>query len=303
MNDSSPLLPARQTPVADAPGSPDLPDAVQRLLARTPGRVLVGRAGTGYRTSTQLLLRQDHAFALDAVHAEIDLEATFGSELIDHFGMFEVQTRAASKSEHLMRPDLGRQLSDQAREIIRQRCPAAVDLQVAIGDGLSAAAVVRQVPGLLPLLEEQARQHGWTFGRPLFIRYCRVGILNDLGEVLAPQVVVLLIGERPGLATAESLSAYLAYRPRTGHTDAERNLISNIHGRGVQLEEAGRRVLALAVKMRTSQASGVSIKEDLPTLEPCDPDRLRGLTPPARPESDPDRLRGLTPPARLDLLP
>ncbi len=285
MNDSSPLLPARPTPVADAPGSPALPDAIQRLLARTPGRILVGRAGTGYRTSTQLTLRQDHAFALDAVHAEIDLEATFGPDLINRFGLFEVQSRADGKIQYLMRPDLGRQLSDQAREIIRQLCPAGADLQVAIGDGLSAAAVARQVPGLLPLLEEQTRQRGWSFGRPFFIRYCRVGILNDIGDLLTPKVVVLLIGERPGLATAESLSAYLAYQPRTGHTDAERNLISNIHARGVSLEDAARRILALADKMRTSQASGVSIKEDLPMLEVRDPDKIRGLTPPARLES------------------
>jgi ethanolamine ammonia-lyase small subunit len=240
---------------------------VGQLLARTPARLLVGRAGTAYRTSTQLTLRQDHAAAIDAVHAEIELETTFGSELINRFGLFEVQTRATGKSQYLMRPDLGRQLGDLSREIIRQRCPTGIDLQVAIGDGLSAAAVARQAPGLLPLLEEQTRQRGWSFGQPFFVRYCRVGVLNDLGELLSPQVVVLLIGERPGLATAESLSAYMAYRPRAGHTDAERNLISNIHARGVPLEEAAWRVLALAAKMRAAQASGVRVKEDLPTLE------------------------------------
>ncbi len=240
---------------------------MSRLLARTPARLLVGRAGTAYRTATQLTLRQDHAAATDAVAAEIDLETTFGPELVHRFGLFEIQTQASGKSQYLMRPDLGRQLSNQARQLIRERCPTGSDLQVAIGDGLSAAAVARQVPGLLPLLEEQTRQRGWSFGRPFFIRYCRVGVLNDLGELLAPLVVVLLIGERPGLATAESLSAYLAYRPRAGHTDAERNLISNIHALGVPLEEAAWRVLALAAKMQAVQASGVSIKEDRPTLE------------------------------------
>jgi len=111
---------------------------------------------------------------------------------------------------------------------------------------LRRAAVAAQVPGLLPLLADEARRRGWSFGRPFLVRHCRVGVLNDVGDLLRPEVAVLLIGERPGLATAESLSAYMAYRPRAGHTDAQRNLISNIHGRGVSLEEAARRVLALA---------------------------------------------------------
>jgi ethanolamine ammonia-lyase small subunit len=143
-------------------------------------------------------------------------------------------------------------------------------LQVVIGDGLSAAAVVKQVPALLPLLEEGAARYGWSFGRPFLVRHCRVGVLNDVGDLLDPAVVVLLIGERPGLMTAESLSAYMAYRPRTGHTDAQRNLISNIHSRGVPHGEAARRVLALAEKMRRMEVSGVAVKEDLPAEDAGD---------------------------------
>jgi ethanolamine ammonia-lyase small subunit len=248
-------------------GQPTVPDLLRALQARTPGRVLVGRAGTAYRTSTQLTLRSDHAAALDAVEAEIDLAQTFGPELIGRYGLFEVSTRAAVKSQYLMRPDLGRQLNDEARDRLRRDCPPRADVQVAVGDGLSAAAVVRQVPALLPLLEQHTRQRSWTFGRPFFVRYCRVGVLNDIGELLSPQVVVLLIGERPGLATAESLSAYLAYRPAPGDTDARRNLISNIHTRGVPVAEAARRVLALADRMRACRDSGVAVKEELPTLE------------------------------------
>jgi ethanolamine ammonia-lyase small subunit len=136
-------------------------------------------------------------------------------------------------------------------------------VQVVIGDGLSVAAVAAQVPLLLPLLAEGAARLGRSFGRPFVVRHCRVGVLNDVGELLGPEVVVLLIGERPGLATAESLSAYLAYRPRQGNTDAQRNLISNVHARGVPPEAAAARVLALAEKMRALGASGVAVKEDL----------------------------------------
>src|SRR6185369_2497028 len=131
---------------------------------------------------------------------------------------------------------------------------------------LSAAAVVAQVPGLLPLLEEQAVRRGWRFGRPFFVRYCRVGVMNEVGELLDAKVVVLLIGERPGLATAESLSAYMAFRPRAGHTDAQRNLVSNLHARGIRLDEAAWRIGALAERMRAAQTSGVSVKEDLSAL-------------------------------------
>jgi ethanolamine ammonia-lyase small subunit len=231
------------------------------VSARTPARILVGRAGASYRTPTQLGLRQDHAAALDAVHAEVDLERDFGPDLVRQFGLFEVQTRATSKEQYLMRPDLGRQLDAAARHALTTGCPRGIDLQVAVGDGLSAAAVAAQVPGLLPLLEGRAKERGWTFGRPFFVRYCRVGVLNDIGELLDPAVVVLLIGERPGLATAESLSAYMAFRPRAGHTDAQRNLISNIHARGVELEAAAARVVALAEAMRRAQTSGVAVKE------------------------------------------
>jgi ethanolamine ammonia-lyase small subunit len=138
-----------------------------------------------------------------------------------------------------------------------------MDLQVVIGDGLSAAAVVAQAPVLLDALACEAQNLSWRFGQPFVIRYCRVGVLNDLGELLDPEVVVLLIGERPGLATADSLSAYMAYRPRAGHTDAERNLISNIHVRGVAPATAAVRIIRLAARLRQLQLSGVAVKEEM----------------------------------------
>jgi len=257
------------------PGRPvEKSELVDAIRARTPARILVGRAGPAYRTATQLELRQDHAAALDAVHAEFDLERDFGRAFIERWRLFELATQAANKAEFLMRPDLGRRLHAAARaELIRQ-CPKTPDLQIVIGDGLSAAAVIAQVPALLPLLDEKARAKGWQVGRPFVVRHCRVGVLNDVGELLDPAVVVLLIGERPGLATTESLSAYMAYRPRPGHTDAQRNLISNIHARGVAPSEAARRILALAEQMRRAQASGVIVKEDLSALPGSAPPAL-----------------------------
>ena len=249
-----------------------LPDGIQAIRARTPARILVGRAGPAYRTATQLELRKDHAAALDAVHADLDLLKDFGREFVERWRLFEVSSQASGKTEYLMRPDLGRRLHEAGRQQVIRLCPPKAHLQVVIGDGLSAAAVVAQVPRLLPLLEDEARSRGWTFGQPFVVRYCRVGILNDIGDALDFEVIVLLIGERPGLATALSLSAYLAYRPRVGHTDAQRNLISNIHDRGVLPQFAAKRIISLADKMRELGTSGVSVKEEF-----CVSDTIRRL--------------------------
>jgi ethanolamine ammonia-lyase small subunit len=262
MPDDSPVPRAPGQSLAPRdPGSP-----VARLQQRTPARLLVGRAGTGYRTATQLSLRQDHAAAMDAVRREIDPAVDFGQDFVSRHPLVCVSSSATSKSEYLLRPDLGRVLSAVSRVATQQQCKANADLQFVIGDGLSVAAVCRQVPVLLPLLEAAAAAEGWTIGNTVFVRYARVGIMNDLGELLTPKVIVLLIGERPGLATDESLSTYMAYRPRAGHSDADRNLISNIHDAGVPAALAAPRIMALAKQMMAAQTSGTAVKEKLPEL-------------------------------------
>jgi ethanolamine ammonia-lyase small subunit len=242
-------------------------ELVRRIRARTPARVLAGRAGAAYRTETQIQLREDHAAARDAVRTEFDMRATFGAEFIEKWKLFEVRTRATTKDEFLLHPSLGREFSDAVREEILRRCSLNADLQIVLGDGLSVPAVRAQAPALLPLLVEGAAARLWWVGQPFAIRYCRVGILNEIGALLKPRVAILLIGERPGLATAESLSAYMAYQPRAGHSDANRNLISNIHTRGLSAEDAAPRILNLCAQMMKLGASGYSLKEDRAILE------------------------------------
>ena len=232
-----------------------------RLREVTPARVLLGRAGLGYRTATQLRLRADHAAARDALSVRIDLDDPALAPLSRSLDILEVATRADSLATHLARPDLGRLLSDESVERIRSGCTTGMDLQILVGDGLSPQAVITQVPLLLPLLIAGAEARGLSVGRILFVRHCRVGVLNDIGEVLAPRAVVLLVGERPGLATAESLSAYLAWQPRSGHTDADRNLISNIHVDGVGISDAVTRILDFIGEFRLRERSGFTIKE------------------------------------------
>src|ERR1700719_1524410 len=249
---------------ADSFLAPDFPEVLRKIRERTPSRILVGRAGAAYRTSTQLELREAHAAARDAVRAELGLETAFGGSFIKQWNLFEVCTEARSKEEYLLQPDLGRRLNETSRQELAERCSRENDIHIAIGDGLSVTAVAAQVPSLLLLLEEGARARGWTIGNPFVIRHCRVGVLNQIGELLAPRVAILLIGERPGLATAESLSAYMAYRPRAAHSDADRNLISNIHARGVAPMAAAERILNLAARMVAAGTSGCRLREELP---------------------------------------
>ena len=177
------------------------------------------------------------------------------------WNLFEVNTEAQNKEEFLLHPERGRRLTDTARAKIAHRCPPRPIFQVAITDGLSGAALTAQVPILLPGLASGAHDQGWQFGQPFFIRYGRVGVLNDIGDAIQPTVAVLLIGERPGLATAVSLSAYMAFRPCRGQNDAHRNVISNIHADGVSPEFAARRIICFAALMIALQASGVAVKE------------------------------------------
>ncbi len=244
---------------------PAWPDIVQKIRARTPARIFVER-GAAYTTQMELELRSAHASAVDAVWTEFDLQKDFPPAFVAQWKLFQVSSQAESKSQYLLRPDLGRKLSDAARTLVAQSRPRGPDFQIVIGDGLSGAAVSAQVPTLFPLLQQQAHARGWSVGQSFCVRYCRVGIMNDIGDLLAPRVLVLLIGERPGLATAESLSAYMAYQPRAGQTDADRNLISNIHIRGVRVEDAAQRIADLAARMMALKLSGTTLKEETPQL-------------------------------------
>jgi ethanolamine ammonia-lyase small subunit len=201
------------------------------------------------------------------VRDELDLNAALGMDFVRLWDLREFRTRARDKDEYLLRPDLGRRFDDESRERLSKNGARDCDIQIAIGDGLSVAAVGEQVPRVLPLLFGGTKARGWTAGSAFVIRHCRVGILNEIGELLRPQVAVLLIGERPGLATATSLSAYMAFRPTKTHTDGDRNLVSNIHARGVEAKEAAERIVELAAVMMKTQKSGCALTNDSRRIE------------------------------------
>jgi ethanolamine ammonia-lyase small subunit len=250
----------------------DAADIARRIKMHTPARLLVGRVGAAYRTETQLQLREDHAKARDAVRAELDLKTAFSSHFIEKWKLFEVSTRACTKLDYLARPALGREFSDESRGEILRRCLPDRDIQIVIGDGLSTLAIQRQVPQLLALLFKGASKSGWSVGQTFVVHHCRVGILNEIGELLKPQVAILLIGERPGLASAESMSAYMAFQPSRSQSDANRNLVSNIHDRGLSAVSAVARILNLCAHMTRLRISGCTLREQEAML-PSDADR------------------------------
>ena len=258
---------------AQAAEALELEKIVAAIRARTQARLMLSRQGGSYTTRVQVGLRQDHAAAIDAVWRELVPATDWGADFCGAWQILETTSAATTKEEYVRRPDLGRIFSAASREAIATGCPAGADLQIVVGDGLSARAAAVQVPILLPLLVAAANGK-WTLGRPIFVRHCRVGILNAVGQLLAPKVVVLLVGERPGLQTSESLSAYLAYRPAPGHTDANRNLVSNIHAAGTAPPAAAERIIALAAELMRCGTSGPAIKEKLSTL-PAPPPAAR----------------------------
>jgi ethanolamine ammonia-lyase small subunit len=232
------------------------PEALKALMASTTARIGVGRSGPRYNTASLLLFQADHAVTQDALYRDVD------PKLLDELGLFTVQTKiTGGKQEYLLRPDLGRQLNDDARRTVQEKCVKSPNVQLVVGDGLSAAAVEANVREMFPVLRQGAQAAGLSVGTPFFIKYCRVGVLNDIGDLLQPDVVILLIGERPGLGRAESLSAYMAYRPKAGDSDADREVVCNIFNNGgTNPLEGAAFALQAALKMMKYQASGVKLK-------------------------------------------
>ena len=226
----------------------------------TTARLFLGSAGVALPTGEALRLRSDHAAARDAVAAELDPSGALATA-IDDLGGFTVSTCAGSPAEHLLRPDLGRRLLPEDAATVVDRLPRGVDVQIVVGDGLSAGAVEESAGAVATSLLDKFGERGLSTAPPILVRHCRVGVMNHIGDLTAPEIMVLLIGERPGLATPRSMSAYLAHRPRSGRTDADRNCISNIHRNGVAIDAAVARIVALIDEIRRAGASGVAVKE------------------------------------------
>jgi len=234
--------------------NPKWEEGLQELLASTPARIGVWRAGTRPLTSEMLRFRCDHAAAVDSIYGQVD------QTLLDEFDLFTVETRYGNTENYLKRPDMGRIVSESGAATIRERCSAKPQVQIVVSDGLSANAVDANLQDVYPALLDSLQAYGLTTGVPFFVRGGRVAVMDHIGDLLEPDVVVLLIGERPGLVSSQSMSAYMCYRPRKGTVESDRTVISNIHHGGTPPVEAGAHIGTIVHKMLVQRTSGVHLE-------------------------------------------
>jgi len=189
----------------------------------TPARIGVGRSGDRPLTETIIRFRADHALAIDSVFSAVD------EKFVDDLGLLKLKTRVNDKDQHLTRPDYGRELDEESRKLLLEKCDKKPQLQVIVSDGLSSKAIEANMKDILPAFLQGLKVNGITVGTPVFVKYGRVGVMDDIGEALGAEAAIMFIGERPGLVTAESMSAYMIYNPRKSAEEAERTVVSNIH--------------------------------------------------------------------------
>ena len=223
------------------------------MKGRTPARIGVGHAGARYRTETMLRFQADHAAAQDAVFSDVP------DEFLQQMGWTAFQTTCENREEFLTRPDKGRVFSADTLQKIKAAVPAGTQVVLYVADGLSSSAVHANAANILPVILEGLRGAGLKVNDPFFVRFGRVATQDQIGEVTGADVVCVLLGERPGLVTAESMSAYIAYRPTVGMAESRRTVLANIHRGGTPAVEAGAHIVDLIQLMLEKKASGTDL--------------------------------------------
>ena len=227
----------------------------RRLKEKTPARLGSGRAGPRYKTLTMLRFRADHAAAQDAVFSELD------TEFAKKYDLLPTKTRCDSKDEYLTRPDLGRCFDEHNAKAIKGVIDRPPQVQIVIGDGLSSAAVEANAMDCLRAIRDGLKVRGIQTGKDIFVRYCRVGAGDAIGDITGCELVCMLVGERPGLVTDKSMSAYITYMPRKGVSESSRTVVSNIHAQGTPAVEAGAHIAELIETILKKKVSGVGLLE------------------------------------------
>jgi ethanolamine ammonia-lyase small subunit len=254
-------------PLPAAPPLPVIPPPPARVYSPRPERSAfaaeaarhttallgIGHVGTRYATDVVLQFQAELAVAHAAVSAELP------ERWAEDNGFVAVTSRVTSHREFLLRPDLGRRLSDDSLALVRGRCTKGVDVQLIVADGLSAVACMGTGKQLHDAVARACGARGLRVGTPVAARFARVWLEDEIGQETGARVAMILLGERPGLGTGDGLSAYAVYEPRIGKTDGDRNMISNIHARGTPPEEAAVRLAALAAAMIEQRTSGVTL--------------------------------------------
>ncbi|MDH5340954.1 MAG: ethanolamine ammonia-lyase subunit EutC, partial [Rubrivivax sp.] len=249
-------------------GGMTLPTAPQAdpwaaLRRHTPARIAIGRSGTGLPTAEVLRLAADHAAARDAVHLPLDVAALGDALRAQGLQPLPAHSRAATREIYLRRPDLGRRLAPQEVPRLQAAATGPVDLAVVLGDGLSAQAVQRHALPLLLALRAALGDAALRWAPVVVVAtQARVALADEVGALLQARVVLMLLGERPGLSSPDSLGAYLTHAPQVGRTDAERNCVSNIRPEGLAPARAAHRIAWLLNEALRRRLSGVALKDD-----------------------------------------
>ena len=225
----------------------------RKMKEKTPARLGSGRAGPRYKTLTMLRFRADHAAAQDAVWSE--LEADFAKE----HDLLPTKTKCNDKEEYLTRPDLGRCFDEHNAKAIKGVIDTPPQVQIVVGDGLSSAAIAANAMDCLAAMKDGLKARGIQTGKDIFVKYCRVGAGDAVGDITGCELVCVLVGERPGLVTDKSMSAYITYKPHTGVSESSRTVVSNIHAQGTPAVEAGAYIAELIETILKKKVSGVGL--------------------------------------------
>ena len=232
---------------------PEDKERFAKMKAKTPARLGSGKAGPRYKTLTMLRFRADHAAAQDSVFSEVDTEFAKKHDLLP------TKTRCDSKDEYLTRPDLGRCFDEHNAKAIQGVIDTPPKVQIVIGDGLSSAACEANAIDCYHALVDGLKARDITTSKPIFVRYCRVGAGDAIGDLTGCELVAVLVGERPGLVTDKSMSIYITYKPHTGVSESSRTVISNIHAQGTPAVEAGAYAAELIETILKRKVSGVGL--------------------------------------------
>ncbi|WP_216828729.1 ethanolamine ammonia-lyase subunit EutC [Alkalihalobacterium elongatum] len=228
-------------------------EILHESMKKTPARIGIGRAGVRPKTEAWLRFRLDHAAAVDAVYGDVN------ETVLNKLGLFKVSTKVSTKEEFIRRPDLGRKLTEESKNLISSKCVKGPQVQIIVSDGLSSDAIEKNIEDVYLSFEQSLKSYELTQGTPFYIEKGRVAVMDEIGELLQPEVIVLFIGERPGLVSSESLSAYLCYKPNQNTIEADRMVVSNIHSFGIPPVEAGAYLGKVVKKILTYEASGVNL--------------------------------------------
>ncbi len=229
-------------------------EALMAMKLTTPARIGVWRAGPRYKTETLLRFRADHAAAQDAVFSNVS------DEFLAANGLETIQTECASKDQFLTRPDLGRQFGAEAKDAMKRIAGPSPKVLVYVSDGLSSTAVETNAMDTLKMIGQGLERQGVKLAKPFFVKYGRVPAMDVVSEATGADVVCVLLGERPGLVTAESMSAYITYKGTVGMPEAKRTVVSNIHAGGTPAVEAGGYIADIVKLMLEKKISGIDLK-------------------------------------------